>query len=174
MKQQSEKRGGGYGSKFFLLAVIAAYLVLALLMPDKTAIALDKSVAILKQVIPILLVVLFLTALLNTLVQPKKIAKYLGKESGLKGWAIALTGGLLSHGPSYIWYPVLADIRQHGARNGLLVAFFYAKAVKLPWLPMMVSYFGLLFTLVLTLYILLAALLQGLIAEKFLTGKTDR
>ncbi len=167
MKQQP-KKSGGYASKLFLLAVIAAYGVLAFLYPDKTALALDKSVGILKQIIPILLVVLFLTALLNTLVQPKKIAKYLGKESGLKGWAIALAGGLLSHGPSYIWYPILADIRQHGVKNGLMVAFFYAKAIKLPWLPMMISYFGLLFTLVLTLYILAAALLQGAIAEKLL------
>ncbi len=172
MKQPPKKRTG-YFSRLFLLATAAVYVVLAFTLPDKATEALYKSLDILKQVIPILVVVLFLTALLNTVVQPKGIAKYLGKESGIKGWVIALTGGLLSHGPSYIWYPILSDIRQNGAKNGLMVAFFYAKAVKLPWLPMMITYFGLSFTLILTLYILLAALIQGLIADKFLTESID-
>jgi len=34
---------------------------------------------------------------------------------------------------------------------------FYARAIKLPWLPVVVGYFGIAFTLVLTFYILLGA-----------------
>jgi len=108
-------------------------------------------------------------AIINSFIQPKKIAKYLGKESGLKGWTIALLSGLLSHGSGYVWYPMLSDLREHGVRDGLIVTFFYARAIKLPWLPMMVAYFGTAFTIILTVYILLGALLQGLIADKFLS-----
>ena len=130
--------------------------------------AAHESLGILVKILPVLLVVFFLTAVLNTFLKPKSIAKHLGGSSRLRGWAIALFGGLLSHGPGYVWYPMLADLRAQGARDGLIVAFFYARAVKLPWLPVMVSYFGLAFTLILCFYIVLGAWLQGVIAEKLL------
>lgn len=121
---------------------------------------------------PVLLIVLFLITLINSFIKPKTIARQLRKESGLKGWIFALAGGILSHGSSYIWYPMLNALRNHGARSGLIVAFFYARAIKLPWLPVMVSYFGIAFTLVLTFYILLGAWIHGLIADKIESGKS--
>lgn len=105
-------------------------------------------------------------ALLSSLIKPKKIVKYLGKESGIKGGIVALAGGVLSHGSSYVWYPILGDLRNQGARDGLIVAFFYARAIKLPWLPVMIGYFGITFSLLLSFYILLGAWIQGVIADK--------
>ncbi len=140
--------------------------------PSVAGDALDKSLNVLKMIIPILLLVFFLMALLNTFIKPKSIAKHLGKNSGLKGWFFALAGGILSHGSSYIWYPMLSELREHGARDGLIVAFFYARAIKLPWLPVMISYFGIIFTLVLIFYILLGAWMQGLITDK-MTAKSS-
>lgn len=134
--------------------------------PSVALSAVNKSLVSLKMVAPILLVVFLLMALLNSFIKPKKIAKYLGQESGLKGEIIALTAGVVSHGPTYVWYPILQELRNHGARDGLIVAFLYARAIKLPWLPMMISYFGIAFTLILTVYILLAALLQAVIVDK--------
>lgn len=144
------------------------YLIAAFYSGEKALTALEKSLGILQQIVPIILVVFFLMGLLNTFINPKKIAANLGRSSRLRGWSIALAGGILSHGPGYIWYPLLADLRSHGARNGLIVAFFYARAIKLPWLPVMVSYFGLTFSILLCFYILIAAWMQGLIAEKML------
>ncbi|MGB5444339.1 MAG: permease [Psychromonas sp.] len=134
--------------------------------PSVALSAVNKSLVSLKMVAPILLVVFLLMALLNSFIKPKKIAKYLGQESGLKGEIIALTAGVVSHGPTYVWYPILQELRNHGARDGLIVAFLYARAIKLPWLPMMIGYFGIAFTLILTVYILLAALLQAVIVDK--------
>ncbi|WP_416768704.1 permease [Sulfurimonas sp. ST-25] len=152
-----------------LLAVtLLVYGTAALFAPDKTLAAAEESLGILMKILPILLVVFFLTALLNTFLKPKSIAKHLGKGARLRGWFIALFGGILSHGPGYVWYPMLADLRSQGARDGLIVAFFYARAIKLPWLPVMISYFGIGFTLVLSFYILLGAWLQGIIADKIL------
>jgi len=153
-----------------LLGIVAAlYLVTFSLNRGAGMAALAAAGATLKMIAPILLVVFFLMALLNTFVKPKSIAKHIGKQSGLRGWLIVLAGGVLSHGPGYVWYPMLADMRNHGARNGLVIAFFYARAIKLPWLPVMVSYFGLSFTLLLTLYVIVGAWLQGLIADRLLS-----
>ena len=114
----------------------------------------------------IMLGMVALLYLLAFLLDPsKKIAKYLGEESGFKGWIIALAGGVLSHGSGYIWYPMLSDLRKHGARDGLIVAFFYARSIKLPWLPLMISYFGFSFTALLTLFVLVGAWLQGALVD---------
>ena len=79
---------------------------------------------------------------------------------------IALLGGVLSHGPAYIWYPILSDLRKHDARDGLVIAFFYTRFIKLPWLPLMISYFGLAFTVVLTILVILGTWIQGWVVDK--------
>jgi len=66
----------------------------------------------------------------------------------------------------YAWYPMIADLRSHGLKDGLVVVFFYTRAIKLPLLPLMIDYFGVSFTLVLSFYILIGALLQGWIFEQ--------
>lgn len=134
--------------------------------PSAAQQAFDKSLDVLKLILPMLLAVFFLMALVNTFIKPKSIAKHLGEKSGTMGWFFALLGGVFSHGSSYIWYPMLSDLRKQGARDGLIVAFFYARAIKLPWLPVMISYFGLTFTLILTFYIVLGAWMQGFIYTK--------
>ncbi len=149
-----------------LSITLILYGITALSDPSIARDALDKSLNVLKMIIPILLIVFFLMALMNTFIKPKSIAKHLGKTSGFMGWFLGLAGGVLSHGSSYIWYPMLSELRDHGARDGLIVAFFYARAIKLPWLPVMISYFGIVFTLVLIFYILLGAWMQGFIADK--------
>ena len=170
MSIDKTKRPGRSGTILLALTVLL-YAAAALFAPDKAFAALEESAGIFAKIFPILLAVFFLTALLNTFIRPKSVAKHLGTGSRTRGWLIALLGGVLSHGPGYVWYPMLSDLRTHGARDGLVVAFFYARAIKLPWLPVMVSYFGLTFTFVLCFYILAGAWLQGIIADKLLSVK---
>ncbi|MGB5965737.1 MAG: permease [Sulfurimonadaceae bacterium] len=171
MSNTKSKKPTNRSGWIMLLIVIVLYGVAAFVNSTDTYDALKNSFNILKVIAPILLVVVLLMAIINSFIQPKKIAKHLGKESGLKGWIIALLSGLFSHGSGYVWYPMLSDLRRHGVRDGLIVTFFYARAIKLPWLPMMISYFGLGFTIALTFYILLGALLQGVIADRLLSSK---
>jgi len=72
---------------------------------------------------------------------------------------------VISHGPMYAWYPLLEDLRRHGMRDGLIVVFFASRTIKIPLLPVMIDYFGWTFTLVISLYILISALVQGLFLE---------
>ena len=65
----------------------------------------------------------------------------------------------------YAWDPLIEDLRNHGMRDGLTVVFFAARTITIPLLPMMVDYFGLTFTSVLSAYVLLGALFQGLLLE---------
>ena len=149
-----------------LVVVVVLYLGVFLFDPAVGEKALWASADILKMIAPILLIVFFLMALLNSSIDTAYISKHLGKESGLRGWLIALGGGILSHGPAYVWYPMLSESRKQGARDGLIVAFFYTRSIKVPWLPLMVSYFGLLFTVLLTFYVIVGAWLQGYIVDR--------
>ncbi len=156
-------------SGLVMLGVVALlYLVLGILHPDKTVSALWASLGVLKMIIPILLLVFFLMALLNAYIDEKAISSYIGEESGIKGWFLALFGGILSHGPGYVWYPLLQNLREQGAKDGLIVAFIYARAIKIPWIPLMVTYFGWSFTLFYTFWVVVGAWVQGIVAQRLL------
>jgi len=164
MKKQKDKPLAFRG-KYLFSAVFILYSVLFLMNSQYALPALLKSGHILLRIIPIFLVVILFTALLNCFLQPGKIARHLGEKSGCRGWLWALAAGVISHGPMYAWYPLLEDIRNHGMRDRLIVVFFASRTIKIPLLPMMIHYFGLRFTMVLSFYILTGALLQGWIYE---------
>ena len=163
-KKPKSRRG------FIMLSVVGClYLITFYFNAQAGKEALLVALDTVKMIAPILLVVFFLMALLNTFIDSKSISRHIGEQSGVRGWIIALVGGILSHGPGYIWYPMLSDLRDHGAKDGLVVAFFYTRSIKLPWLPLMISYFGLAFTVVLTLLVILSAWIQGLIVNRINT-----
>ena len=79
---------------------------------------------------------------------------------------MALAAGMLSTGPVYVWYGLLAELRARGMRTALLSVVLYARAIKLPLLPLLAHYFGMTYMLVLSALIALFALLGGLVMER--------
>jgi len=153
---------GHFGGWLFLGAVVLLHLGVYWLDPELSASALADFARSLGRLLPILGVMLVLMTLLNLWVKPQRIARHLGEGSGLKGWAIAIAAGVLSLGPMYLWYPMLGELKQKGVRTPLLAAFLYSRAVKIPLLPLMAHYFGLLYTLLFVLTMLLFSVLSGL------------
>jgi uncharacterized membrane protein YraQ (UPF0718 family) len=150
----------------FLLIVAVIYLGIILLDSDKLPMIWSEFVSIWAKILPIFALIIILTTLINYFLRPKHIIKHLGEESGVMGTVYAVIGGILSHGPMYVWYGMLEDMREHGLRDGLIATFLYARAIKLPLLPFMIGLFGVTFTVVINLYILLFALLQGWIIDR--------
>ncbi len=153
--------------KYFLPAVLLIYLFLYIMTPDVAVDAFLKSWKTLIKLLPILMTVVILLGLFNYFFNAKQLSKHLGKESGMRAWFITIAGGILSHGPSYIWYPMLSELRNQGAKDGLLVAFIYVRSIKLPLIPIMIDYFGWQFTIILTLYLIIAGVIQGLLIDFF-------
>ena len=150
----------------FFVAVLFLYIILFIINSNQTIIALQTSVLIIVKLLPIFLVVILFTAIINFFLKPEHISRHFGKNSGKKGWLYALLGGIVSHGPMYVWYPMFEDMKQHGLKNSLIAVFFYSRAIKLPLLPLLIDYFGLIFTVVLSFYILIGAIIQGYVIEK--------
>ncbi|KUK45436.1 MAG: permease [Methanothrix sp.] len=153
-------------AKHFLALLTAIYLGLAAVDFDIFLRAISVFTKLLSNVLPILALVLLIMSLLNLKIKPRIAKRMLGKGSGLKGWTFAVVGGILSSGPVYVWYPLLADLREEGMRDSLVAAFMYARAIKIPMIPLLVYYFGWNFTLLFTLYLLIFSVLNGLLVER--------
>ena len=136
MKQAPKAKVSG---KIFLPIVIITYIVLAFFNPSKTLMALDAAFHVFLRILPIITAVIILLGVFNYFFDAKKFSQKLQKGSGLKGWFFALIGGIISHGPVYVWYPLLTDIRSNGVRDGLIVAFIYSRSIKVPMLPVMID-----------------------------------
>lgn len=174
-KGQQEPNGQGMKGKkdsknkvqglYFLTFAIVLYIIAYLFDSGNTVKALEASWAIFYGIIPTLIFVILFMIAAFYLASPKTIKKYVGKGSGIKGWFLAVSTGILSHGPIYIWFPMLKDLRAHGMRNGLMATFLYNRAIKLPFLPVMIYYFGWVFVSVLMFYMVVASIVQGTIFD---------
>lgn len=149
----------------FLFFVIIIYVFIFFYDSQKTILALSKSYEVILKLLPMFAVIVFILTLINYFLNPKAIIKYFGKNSGIKGWILAILSGIISHGPMYAWYPMLSQLRENGLKDGLLAAFMFIRAIKVPFIPIMIDYFGVSFTVILFINILIAGVLQGLIIE---------
>ena len=109
--------------------------------------------------------IILLMALINYLVNPETVSKYVGEGSGIKGLSLAIFTSILSHGPFYVWYPLLRDLRNEGMKSGLIAFCLYNRATKMPLLPLMIYYFGAPFVVILTGLMIIARIVQGHVVE---------
>lgn len=156
----------GKGRYYFLTVMLLIYAVVYFLEPQKAIKSLKITGHLFVDLIPVLLFVWLIMALINYFLKPQKVKKLMGKESGWKGWLLAVVLGIISHGSVYAWYPLLKDLKNHGMREGLIAAFIYCRAIKIPFIPLMIYYFGLKFFIVLTIYMLIGSIIEGLVLEK--------
>ena len=151
-----------------LIIVIISYVLLFFMDYSKFKDSLEKINEILIILLPIFVFIIILTALINYFLKPKQILKHFGEDSGKAGLFYSIVGGILSHGPMYAWYGMLEDMRKQGLKDGLITVFLYSRAVKLPLLPLMIAIFGLSYTIVINIYIIIFAIIQGKIIDKIM------
>ncbi|MCK4447321.1 MAG: hypothetical protein KAW56_09595 [Candidatus Marinimicrobia bacterium] len=163
--KNSQFKEGKQRSIYFPVFVIILYLIISIFYPNKALESLMVSGNLLLQLIPVFLLILFFMGIINYFVNISRIKKYVGKESGLKGWLIVTIAGILSHGSIYMWYPFLRDLQEHGMRTGLVAVFLYNRAIKITLLPIMIYYFGLAFVVVLSTCMVIASIIEGKIIE---------
>ncbi len=142
------------------------YVILFLFNKGIVIHSLQYFLHIFLRVFYIILIVFLFIFITNLFLKHEFLIKYLGKKSGLRGWVIAIISGIISMGSIYLWYPLLKELKEKGMRKGLIAVFLYNRAVKLPLLPMMIYYFGWIFTLSLTMYMLIFSVFMGIIMDR--------
>jgi uncharacterized membrane protein YraQ (UPF0718 family) len=158
------------GSWYFLCVVIAAYLILPAISPELFLSSAKFFHKIILKIIPVFLLVFALMAFVNYFITPKKIIKHFEKK-GFKKWIYVIISGILSTGPIYLWYPLLADLKKKGLSYGLIACFLYNRAIKLPLIPLAVLYFGWAYIIILSSVMILISIIQGLLINKLMKAK---
>lgn len=163
MTKKSHKKTKIKTGWVFLAVMLLIYSATALIDLSLTKQSLSLFGDVIKQVVPILLFVFVLMVFFNFILTPERIKDYLGKTSGLKGWLLVMVGGIFSTGPIYTWYILLGELKQQGMKSSLVATFLYGRAIKLPLLPLLIHYFGLQYTLILSFYLICFSILSGMI-----------
>jgi len=166
MKNQIKKIISG-NFTFFLIVLIGS-LVVYFINPTLVGEVFSVFFSLLRKITPILLFVFALIFAFNLFIKPKVVAKYLGNEKGFTGWLVSIAGGIISMGAIYMWYPLLADLREKGMKDSLIVAFLYNRSIKIPLLPFLVHYFGLVFTITVTVYMIIFSIINGILVDKII------
>jgi uncharacterized membrane protein YraQ (UPF0718 family) len=145
----------------FLFFMLLIYGIFFLFVPEKTQSALRESVKIGINILWPLLIVFGVMMVLNGFIHPGKVVGLVGEKAGFPGLLLAAAGGILSMGPIYAWYPFLKDMKAKGAGPKPIAVFLGNRAVKPALLPVMVAYFGWLYTSLLTIFTFMGALAVG-------------
>lgn len=159
------RRGRRLRIYLFPILLIGIYAILLVFLPDKAYVAMRSCGKIFLSLgVPLILVFALMTAV-NLLLEPARITRFLGKEAGFKGVVFSVVAGIISTGPIYAWYPLLGGLKEKGTRNSLLVIFLGNRAVKPLLIPVMITYFGWAYVLVLMLLTI-----TGSVAAGYLVG----
>jgi uncharacterized membrane protein YraQ (UPF0718 family) len=159
---------------FFPLAMLVLYGAVAALAPEKALFALKNSLNVLLQMMIPLSLIFILMVVINRFLNPAKIAKHLGKGSGVQAMLLSAAAGIISAGPIYAWYPLLKDLREKGAAHSLIAVFLYNRSVKPFLLPIMIAYFGWIYVVILTIMTVIASFATGYVINFFLGGTFQR
>jgi len=175
MSNMTKKRAGG---RFFRtwgipLCVIVVYTILIGAASDRAIIALRTSWHVLLQVILPLIIAFVMMFLLNLFLKPQHISRFLGKGAGIKGVILSTSAGILSMGTIYAWYPLLKTLQEKGASDFHLANFLSNRAIKPFLLPLMVFYFGWVFTVVLFVLSVFGGLLIACIVSLLGTSRSS-
>ena len=159
-------------SGIFLLLVFLIYVIVGMAAPGVLGDTLHLLGKVVVRVLPLLLFVFGVMFVINLFFEAKKGVTFFSRKSGLKGWGLAILGGIISAGPIYMWYPLLSDLRDQGMKNSLIATFLYNRAIKIPLLPMVVYYFGWAFAVVLSIYMVLFSIINGIVVERLTGGES--
>lgn len=111
-------------SLIILLAVAAVLAVVAYLKdPGLPWMGARSGLAMLQFIVPRLLPALLVAGLLQVLVPPEAVARYLGRSGGLRGLLLASLAGVLTPGGPMVSVPLLVVLANSGAALPMLVAY---------------------------------------------------
>jgi uncharacterized membrane protein YraQ (UPF0718 family) len=154
---------------FFLIAVLVMYGVLAFVNMQLFTSSLTFFFNLVIKLIPIFIIILGLMIVTNYFITPQLIMKYFNAP-GVKKWFFVVVAGILSTGPIYMWYPLLADLRDKGVKHGFIATFLYSRAIKIWLLPVIVFYFNIQYVIVLTLVMIVFSCIQGITINRILAS----
>ncbi|MBN2059236.1 MAG: hypothetical protein JW882_02360 [Deltaproteobacteria bacterium] len=153
-------------SWIFLGTVLGLYLII---LPFSTqrimnAIFIDFR-TILQMILPLFIAFLIMF-FINLYVGPKKIADFMGRRIGIRGVLFSSLAGIISMGPIYAWYPMLKGFREKGVPVFYLSNFLGNRAIKPFLLPMMILFFGWVYTIFFNILVWISSIVASCLVSR--------
>jgi uncharacterized membrane protein YraQ (UPF0718 family) len=156
------------GANRFVLTMVGIYIFVGLFNFSYIVPTFQNLLKNLVEIVPILLLAYIAVFIINLFISPEAIKKHLGSDSGLRGWLFASLGSIFISGPPYVVLPVLGELRGHGMKYSFIAVFMNNRNVQPAYLPVMIYYFGLTFTAIISVYIMIFAILSGIVLGKLM------
>ncbi len=116
-------------------------------------------------ILPVLLIIYLLIFIFNLVIQNDKIKQYFEKWNYWSKLFISVIWWIISAWPVYLWYPLLQKIKKNNLTNWHIASFIYARSIKIPLFPIMIIYFGIKYTIIFNIVILLFSFLIWLLVD---------
>jgi len=155
----------------FLSLVILIYLFILIFNFTFFLVSLNRFIVLATKILPSILGAFILIFIFNYILSDQKIKKYLVGKLNWKKYFLTICLGILSAGPIYAWYPFLADLKEQGFKNGLISIFLYNRAIKLPFIPIIIYYFSLKFVILIIILMIIFSIINGIIINKFVPAR---
>jgi uncharacterized membrane protein YraQ (UPF0718 family) len=133
--------------KWFLI-ILVVNVIIGLLYPEIGKASFINTKMNFIEIISVIPPIFVLLGLLDVWVDRATMVKYLGKGSGLKGFAIALLLGSVAAGPLYAAFPVaLVMIKKRASLFNVFIFIGAWSTTKIPMLTFEIASLGLKFAL---------------------------
>jgi len=111
-------------STLIMVALAAAATLAAYLRdPGLPLLGLKTGLQLFWFILPRLLAALILTGMLQVLVSPEQVGRWLGREAGMRGILVGFVAGILTPGGPMVSIPIVAVLYQSGASLPSMVAY---------------------------------------------------
>lgn len=135
----------------------------------KTMKGIKKGLTMFLNLLPLLLLMLALISVVLFLIPNETLIRYMGKDSGMEGWAIAALLGSVALIPGFIAYPLCGILIKSGVAYTTIAVFITTLTmVGIVTLPLEAKFFGWKTSIIRNTLSFIAALLIGFIMMLFL------
>ena len=106
------------------------------------------------QILLVLIIVFFFMFILNILLEKDVVKDKIKNSKNSTKYLFSIIWWIFSTWPVYMWYPFLKQLKDNWLNYGHIATFIYARAVKIPFLAVMILYFWLKYTIIFNLILI--------------------
>lgn len=114
---------------FMALAVTSGVALYWFKGEDAFEAAASSSVLLVLMIAPIILIAMIISCYVRQLLPTTLVERWLGSESGLRGLAVAIVGGMVTPGGPFAAFPLVVGFYRSGASFEICVAYLTAWTV---------------------------------------------
>lgn len=155
--------------KLLIIFTVVCLIFSLIANRNKTWNGIRKGLTMFLKLLPVLIIMLALVSVALFIIPNETLVKYMGEESGIKGWVSAAVIGSVALIPGFIAYPLCGILIDNGVAYSVIAVFITTLMMTgFLTLPVEVKFFGWKVSVIRNLASLVAALFIGLIMGFFL------